>query len=323
MIIDFYYTGDRLNGLKSLIRHYPSYSYLRLALKIINGINQITFKFKPKDLNLLLFEHLNFNTTGNSKAFLTHKFNQNNRIYIIEFNKKGPAEKFIKFTNSKIEKNKFRQELKNLNYIKNKLSFSIGNISSFIDSKNGMFLIFDAISNKFEAYNKKQALPDFILKEIENLRPKKFPNELMASEIMGWRRAIKYCKNLRILNIVRRIKLNKNFRVVAAHCDLGSENIYLKRPYTNPEDFIIIDWEYFNISSPELTDRVSLWLGQYHLLIKKKRKNQINKLTNNFLSNFSNHNGGVEAAVLAILFLANSGLDLAQILICYSDYNEI
>lgn len=318
-VIDFYYTGKRLNGLKILIKYYPTNSILRLVLKIINALNIITFNFIPYNLNLAIFKNLK-RDLSNNQAYLLHKINQNSRIYILDFNLEDKINNFIKFTFSKSEKSKFKKELNNFNFIKNKVSFLTYSKISLLDSKFGTYLNIEPIDENFKSYNKKFPLPDSIYHEIENLRPSNLTSNLLASEIEGWFSLVKKIKNVKIYNIANKINPKKSFKVVAAHRDLGSENIFVKYPFKDLSDFTIIDWEFFTITAPELTDRVGVWLGKKHLEIKKRNIKKINNLTQSFLDYFSYKNGGVEAAVIALLHLADLGIDLAQILICYDKF---
>ena len=77
--------------------------------------------------------------------------------------------------------------------------------------------------------------------------------------------------------------------------------------------YTIIDWEDFTPCAPIAVDLVSIWLGKNHSKLKSTFKPNIEVLSEDFIDFFSNESIGIINAVIALIYLARIGNDLALI----------
>lgn len=319
-IFDFYHTGKNINSLLSLIEVYPTNSKKRIVLKLLNAINQIGPKiFTLKKEIRFIDNKLNEINERAFRSYLIHQFERKKRIYIYEYFIEKKTISFTKYSVLKKDYHSFKAEFKNLRYLNKKVSFVTPIPEKVYSFEKNYFFSMISLSNDFKILDKKESLPNYIFEEIANLRPKNLPTKIKAKKIDGWKECLNKSKNMKIIEIGTKINPEKLFSVVAAHRDLGSENIFSKKNPTSACDYAIIDWEFFTDTAPELTDKVGIWLGKKHIVIKKRNLKLINEITIEFLEYFSIHKNGRESSVLALLHLASIGIDLAKILICQFD----
>ena len=89
-IIDYYHSGGRWQSLCFLLRRYPSYSTKRFILKTINALNQLLTRRPPTSINPHEFsKFLPAQSHNEARAYLLHKLNQNNRVYVFDLNQQG------------------------------------------------------------------------------------------------------------------------------------------------------------------------------------------------------------------------------------------
>ena len=157
---------------------------------------------------------------------------------------------------------------------------------------------------------KGRAVPINLLNEI-GLRSKHLPRTLPLQSIcfQGARDdAPQNCNS-----VWETVDQNVELMVVAAHRDLGSENIFSSADALVPCHFALIDWEFFTDTAPALTDQVGIWFEPIPRF-EGWRNKKIRRSTA-FLSHFSDSPDGKIGAVIALFHLAELGIDLANILI--------
>lgn len=321
-LLDFYFVGNRTEALAALSYLYPSYSLKRSLLKVLNALNQIGPRVLPKNLSLhgAAVKSLPVIGCNATRAFLLHKVEQKGRLYVFDRNDNG---KFVEITKIALNEDAakgIRREATTLAMLEGQTPFSIPKLLSFETWEGGCALRTTAVSSEQKAYDKRLPLPDYIFSAVAELRSFTLPKTLSANEIAGWKTALLRTRVSSIYNVAKEIRSTKNFAVTAAHRDMGSENIFCHYRANAITDFTLIDWEFFTDTAPALTDQVSVWLGCRHREIKGWRKVNVETLAKKFLSDFVNASGGQDAAVIALLHLADLGIDLAQVLI--GDFGE-
>ncbi|MBX3617918.1 MAG: hypothetical protein KF839_12410 [Nitrosomonas sp.] len=317
-LIDFYYSGANIiDSLAALHRFYPRYSLKRKIAYLMNAINLLIFRRVPRRLKLIsdVVSKIPVKAPDGALAILLHKIAQNGRVYVFELDGKGKPLTVTKIALTEAARSgivREREILKQLEHVE--LPFDIPRAVNFIDSNGICALSMSAINDNLSIHEKSKGIPDYIFNAIASLRSSDAPISQPISAF-GWFSSIKKrITNPAIIEVVQQIASDNFFAVCAAHCDLGSENVFSKLETDFDKSiFAIIDWEFFTEFAPAMTDRVAYWLGQHHRNFKREfgswnaRESAIY-----FLNEFRNTPGGEAAAVLALLALLHQGNDLAE-----------
>lgn len=316
-LIDFCFQGNRAQALITLMRLYPSYSIKRKLLKGLNALNQVGPRLLPGNMSRIGDIEPNVLPAlrpKETRAFLLHKIDQNGRCYVFHQDAGGRLSAITKLALHEGAAKGIRREAVTLKSLAGRTSFNIPKVQLFEDWDGGCALRISAVPHGQEIYNKAYPLPDALFNAVAALRPKDSPKLVPAQQIAGWTSALVCARTPAICEVAMDIDSEAHFSVSAAHRDLGSENIFCYQPAKTISDFTLIDWEFFTETAPVLTDRVGVWLGCRHRTLKGLRKINVNILAASFLADFDAAPGGRSAAVLALLHLAEMGIDLAQIL---------
>lgn len=309
--------GDRLNAISALWRFYPNYSFKRKLLKGVNGINQLSFRISSKKMRKIAHAEDNLPRRNNdgTRAFLLHKLDQNGRVYIFDQDINGKLVTVTKLALTETAAKGLRWEAHVLDKLAGRTLFKIPSLILFKSWEEGCLVQISAAPEHQSVYNKNQEFPEALLKAVAALVPLNAAKTLPAECFVGWQSARVRTFTPAIREIADQIKADDHFDTAAAHRDLGSENIFCGPNSQDVSDFTIIDWEFFSESAPAMTDCVGLWLGRHHRAFKGFGGLVKNDLATAFISQFTNTPGGKKAAVLALLHLADMGIDLAQYLI--------
>lgn len=307
--------GNRLRALSSLWRLYPDYSLKRRLLKALNGLNQLSIRARPKSMNRVdrVNEYLPELITGGSRAFLLNKIDQNGRVYIFDHNLNGQLTLVTKLALNPTSAKGLHREAAVLRNLAGRTLFQIPELKAFVAWDDGCLIQVSATPCDQFVFNKHQDLPEELFDAIATLRSFRVPNSLAAGSFDGWKNFRNKARIPEICHVADEIRACDKFEVAAAHQDLGSENIFCRPSPKQVSDFTLIDWEFFSESAPALTDRVGVWLGRHHRALKGLARPCPNALAVKFLNDFESASGGKRAAVLALLHLADLGIDLA----CY------
>ncbi|MCH4565441.1 hypothetical protein MKP05_20280 [Halomonas sp. EGI 63088] len=248
-------------------------------------------------------------------AILMHKIEQNGRVYAFEFDGRGgllTVEKIALTNDAKIGVAREYAVLLKLDSAV--LPFQVPRVVNFRDSKQACMLCVSAADSGLSIHDKSKGLPDLLFDAIASLRPMDFPAVLPRSTFEWFDVSLERVTNPVIRRVAREITSDHMFAVCAAHCDLGSENVF-SNAEVQPENpkFAVIDWELFTETAPAMTDRVGFWLGQHHRKFKREIGAWDSKVAaSHFLNTFRDAPGGIAAATLALLGLLNMGNDLAE-----------
>ena len=160
-------------------------------------------------------------------------------------------------------------------------------------------------------------LPSWIFDELSGICHAKGELRLSRTDLPWFISAAGLIKSRRMEQIIRTILPERKFIFGSAHCDLGSENVYSKSQSPDEErQYVIVDWEYFTLQAPELTDRVSYWLGQRHKRLKAHfLKPAMDGILSQLLLEFSTIGHDEEEVAMALLYLIHIGQDLA-LMVC-------
>ncbi|AEV35675.1 hypothetical protein PSE_1163 [Pseudovibrio sp. FO-BEG1] len=315
-LLDFHCVSDsRWQALLALRQIYPTYSPKRRALWLLNALNQISLRLRPVGFKLLTDFELNLLPTlkkSQTRAFLLHKMFQNERVYIFDFEPEDRMISVTKLARSKRSSQGLEREAKHLSDIAENTALSVPEVLKFSRWDEGALLQVSAAPKDFQIYDKTFPVPQNVLVAIKKLETL---SELPAKELSFWQRMFGRITEPSLKALADNVSPEQRFAVGAAHGDLGSENIFTRGPSKNLEDFLVIDWEAYDSKAPELTDQVGLWLGQRHRSFKSMKKLNRAALAHAFLEDFKEKSGGIEAALLALTYLAYNGIDLAQSLI--------
>lgn len=317
--LDFYAGGmNRLHASLSLIQIYPSYSIRRKILKALNLLNTVGPKIAPKNLCLLqkYLIRYSFLQDNNPHVWLLHKLDQNGRAYFFELNDHDQIISVAKLAITQEASIGIQREydvLARLSFIETPFWFP--KIVRFQKEEDTCLLQTTAVPTNYVIHNKNTRIPDELFDAIGSLRPSNTSGKLPAKDIPGWQNVLPYIETPLVLRIASNINHDSLYEVSAAHRDLGSENIFTRRPLTSAKDCALIDWEFYTDIAPALTDRVGFWLGRHHRYLKGRRHYNLDMMATNFIDEFVNADGGADAAILALLHLADMGIDLARILI--------
>lgn len=314
-IIDFEFEGGgRFDAVSALLQFYPNYSFKRRLLKGINCLNQLGPIISSRQIKKLaaVYDRLPCLSIGGKRTFLLHKVNQNGRVYIFDQNSDGKFTKITKLALNNTAALGLKRESEVLKMLAGRTEFQIPEVKLYEDWKQGGIIQLSAVCFDHLIHDKRQNLPETLLEAIAKLRNPSAPKTLPSDLIDGWQIARKRASTPLICKIANKIQLDNHFEVSAAHRDLGSENVFYSKNSSDINEFTLIDWEFFSETAPAMTDQVSLWLGHHHRHIKGWGKPRINMLASDFLFDFKNTPGGRASAVLALLHLAEMGIDLAQ-----------
>ena len=306
----------RWQAAKILWNLYPKYSLPRRLICLINIFNQLGPRFcKSEDRDLIGSALSNFPSIDdqNCRVILLHKLRQKHRFYVFDFNQKQvmlAAAKIATTSSSAIGLFREKNHLINLSIVSD---LNTPQVVAFTKFKSGAILRRTVPPSKFTQHKKQADLPYELLDAISNLGQPSNVRFLPAEAIQAWVCLRQQVKNQLIRSIVDEIKPDSKFRIGSAHGDLGSENVFSPKPKKSLSDFFVIDWEFFNDSAPILTDQVGYWLGKHHSDIKGFWRPSPRELTLKFLKQFEPK--GLQASVIALLYLAYTGIDLAVYLI--------
>lgn len=316
VLLDFHFCGSRTQALVSLMRHYPSYSPRRGFLKGINALNQMGPRRSPRRLSRIDCPEgvLPALEPGNSRAFLLHKIDQKGRIYVFDEYADRKVGVVTKIALNEGAAEGIRREAAVLQSLAGRTPFHLPEVLSLKSWNGGCALRVGAIPRTRTVHKKRHPVPDALLQSVAALRPATLPSALPASQIEGWESALARATTPAICRVASHIGPGMLFAVNAAHRDLGSENLFSHPSAKSLSDFSIIDWEFFTETAPALTDRVGVWIGRHHRTLKRKRKVDVEALATQLLLDFESASGGSRAAVVALLHLADIGIDLARIL---------
>ena len=315
-IIDYHHSGGRWQSFCFLLRMYPSYSKKRCILKAINALNQLLTRRPPTSINPQhVSKFLPAQSHNEERAFLCHKVNQNHRVYVFDINQQGITLRAAKIALNESAAQGIRREAKLLAKLSDRLNFYTPDVLWFESWKGGCVLQVSALPSHFSRHPKGRAVPTNLLDEIANLRPKNLPKTLPLENIPNVQGARERSSSELFNSVLKGVDKSVELMVVAAHRDLGSENIFSSADASAPSHFALIDWEFFTDTAPALTDQVGIWLGTHHRVLKGGGITEIRKLQVAFLSDFSGFPEGKVGAVIALFHLAELGIDLADILI--------
>ena len=323
MLIDYYFFGEgRLKSLKILKNIYPTYSIKRSILFLINFLNQIGPKIKPdskvlKDLykkKRLPELHQTY-----SRAVLTHKKNQKNRIYVFDFNSDDELSSVTKVATNNIASAGLIREKIFLEKVYLNTSFNVPKIISFKKWNSGAALQISATPHNFYPHSKEINLPESLYSELKIICEVDKKSQSPLIEVFSKFDMANKELNKKAIKVLNMIPKNYLIKCGTCHGDLGSENIFSCNDASAPNDFFIIDWEYFSNYAPEHTDRVAVWLGARHKKIKALYRPNPKKLVEEFFSDFSAVNGGIASAIIAVIYLALNDIDLATYMLSNLD----
>lgn len=315
-LLDFHFCGTRTQAVLALTRHYPSYSLKRSLLKGVNVLNQLGPRRVPPGLSRLgrAQEALPGLAPNDTRAFLLHKIHQTGRVYVFDEPPNAAPGSVTKIALNEGAAVGIRREAAVLQSLAGRTTFRIPEVLSFEDWDGGCALRINAIPRAWNIHEKGRPIPEALFDAVAALRSESLPRALPASAIGGWASALARAKTPAIRAAASAIDSQSLFAVAAAHRDLGSENVFSCPPARNASDFSIIDWEFFSETAPALVDKVGVWLGFHHRILKRIRKANVETLAARFLSDFARMPGGCPAAMIALLHLADTGIDLARIL---------
>lgn len=318
LFIDFYYSGTSIiRAQAALRRFYPRYSLKRKTAYLINALNLLVLHRIPRAMWKIreIVSEIPTSAPSGALAILLHKIEQNGRIYAFELDDKGDALTVTKIALTDSARSGVVREHVVLKQLASAvLPFYVPRVVSFSDSKGQCILCMSAINQRLRIHKKSKGLPDYIFDAIASLRPLNAPLVLPRSAFEWFDSTQKRVTNPAITAIARQIAPDNLFVVCAAHCDLGSENIFSTGEIEPDKPmFAVIDWEFFTETAPAMTDRVAYWLGQHHRNFKREIGAWDGKVSAAyFLNEFRNTPGGEAAAVLALLALLHMGNDLAE-----------
>jgi len=318
VLIDFYFSGQStVRSIAALHRIYPRYSLKRRLAYLANGINLLTVKREPLALGLMknILASATASGTGTATALLLHKLEQNGRVYAFSLNERSELQAVTKIALTQpARRGVVREQAVLQNIDRGKLPFQIPSVMSSFDYQGAYFLCLNAASRELCIHDKSAGLPDYIFDSIASLRPQAAPSLLPCKSFPWFDAAMQRITNPAIKEIARKINPDCTFDIAAAHCDLGSENVFSTHNHDPREpQFAIIDWEYFTETAPAMTDRVAYWLGQHHRLFKRRIGGWSGRAAaTSFLDAFSKSPGGTSAAVFALIGLLYMGNDLAE-----------
>jgi hypothetical protein len=317
-LIDFEVAGGgRLTAISALQRFYPEYSVERKLLKLLNGLNQLGPRISAERFKRVtqFEEKLPRLDDSNMRAFLLHKVDQNGRVYVFNIKNTGHLTSVIKLGMNENAAAGLHHEAQSLKLLAGRTDFQIPELMHYEVWDGGCLLQMSAVPSDQSIYDKRQSIPEAFFKSVAKLRNSSAPSFVHAGRIDGWQAARMRASTPSICEIANEIHSEDSFEVAAAHRDLGSENLFCRPGSQEISDFTIIDWEFFTETAPAMTDRVSVWLGSRHRAFKGWGKPGISELADEFLSDFACTPGGKPAAVLALLHLAEMGIDLASCLV--------
>ena len=313
-LIDFDFDGGgRTEAFSALQRFYPNYSVKRRVLKLMNSINQLSVRLPAHNSSQIaqIKNKLPQLPPKGTRAYLLHKIDQNDRAYIFDQDQDGQCIAVTKVAFNAVAAEGLKREAETLRSLYGRTEFAIPELKAYEAWGEGFLVQVSAVSSAQTIHDKRVLLPDAIFAAVAKLRDPKAPKYLSACQIEGWQEARCRIRTAAIEQVAEKIGSEDVFEVSAAHRDLGSENIFSLPNARAVADFTLIDWEFFTETAPAMTDRVSVWLGSRHRAFKSRNGPGQNALAEAFLAEFENTQGGKAAAVLALLHLADLGIDLA------------
>lgn len=315
-LIDAYFLGLSFKErIRFLILFYPKYSPVRYSIFILNLMFQFfppLFSRKYKKISEIILSNLNLDSSG-KYLFLFHKLSTSGKIYIYKFDKNNQLEFFIKFnTNPKYHK-KLEHEKNVLEKIKDKdVFFKIPEIIKFGFDKNFSFIIYRALEESCILFDKRKLYPAKIVDSIRSLNILECYDKVFdLKDLVEIKNTV---SNKKLKKLLGEINFSLSVEAYSAHCDLGSENTFLKIDQ-KPKKYILVDWEDFCDVAPMGVDEVSLWLGKNHRHLKSFYKPKKRKKVEEFINYFSKNKIGLKNAIISLLFLAKRKNDLAEIII--------
>lgn len=315
-LIDFHYSGaSTMRAVCALHRVYPRYSLKRRVAYLVNAANLLLLGRRPALLGRLqdaLTAVPGIGADG-ACAVLLHKIGQNGRAYAYAFDHAGELKTVTKIALGNATRAGVEREHAILRQLAGReLPFQVPQLISFHASPRWCALTVSAVDASLRIHDKLLGVPGLLFDAIATIRPTSEPVELRRCAFEWFDATLPRVTNMAIGAVARRISPDETFSVCAAHCDLGSENVFSSSGAAKTQRYAIIDWEMYVPTAPALTDRVAFWLGQHHRSFKRSiGRWGSNAAAVSFLLAFEGAPGGVSAAVLALLGLADKGNDLA------------
>ena len=315
-VFDTYFLGLSFKErIRFLMIFYPKYSPVRYLIFILNLVLQffpLLFSIKFKKISEIILSNLNLDSSG-KYLFLFHKLSTSGKIYIYKFNKNNQLEFFIKFNTNATFHKKLEHEKNVLEKIKEKdVFFNIPEIIKFGFEKNFSFIIYRALEESYILFDKKKLYPAEIIESVRSLNVFECYDRVFdLKDLIETKNIV---RNKELKKLLGEINFSLSMDAYSAHCDLGSENTFLKID-PKQKKYTLVDWEDFCDVAPMGVDEVSLWLGKNHrhlksFFIPKKRKK-----VEEFINYFSKNKIGLKNAIISLLFLAKKKNDLAEIII--------
>lgn len=308
---------SRKRALAALLELYPSHSVSRRFLLLVNALNTLAFRLPPRDLKFVsdrdgLLRPLDGTV---SRAYLLHKLAFSERAYIYDRDASGQTVAVTKMAISdKAAEGLMAEERVLAELSQQDHPFRVPKILDFVQAKAVCVLRTEAIPPGFTHHPKGAPIPESLFESISALRPIDKPTTVLAREIEGWEEALRQTSTQCLRAEGEKVSPQDLFEVGAAHRDLGSDNLFSKRPAQRLSDFYLIDWEFFTYSAPAQTDLVGVWLGNHHRALKGRGRPDVERLARQFLAHFDTTPERRVSAVIALLHLADQGIDLARIL---------
>ena len=317
-VIDYEFTGGgRLEALAVLARFYPQNSPKRHLLRLLNAVNQLTVRRKPSYDGPVAaaVERLPRPAPGNARAVLSHKIRATERVYAFDIDRTGHASIVWKIALTRDAAKGLEKEKSALEFIAEKTPFQVPRLLRYCGWDGGGMIATTAAAKPFLLHKKGTRLQPALFDAIGGLSGETNSLSLTEFDDDRWRRTCGAMTNERLRNVISDAGDLAQLDFCSCHGDLGSENILSINRGRAVSDFYLVDWEHFSQSAPALVDEVGYWLGAHHRSFKGWRTTSAPALTDLFLRWAETVKGGRFASVVALIYLASRGIDLAQMLI--------
>lgn len=315
-ILDFFFIGGgRKQAIGALFDLYPAYSPKRRIMRWLNAGNMAFLRLKPHGMKQIsyLLDAIPSCPKGSARAILLHKIDQNGRAYIFDRDPLGQTVAVTKIGVTPAAGESIKRESEILEGLATlRPAFYVPDVLFSTELAGSFLMCTKAVAPGFAIIDKATPIPESLFEAIAALRPGEAKATLPARAFDGWQTVRATMTTPLLKKEADKIDPDAFVAVCAAHCDMGSENVFSRHPAQAPSDFALIDWEFFTESAPALTDRVSVWLGNRHRAFKGDARSDIGLLAAAFLRDFDGAPGGRTSAVLALLQLAEMGIDLAR-----------
>lgn len=317
-VIDYEFTGGgRREALAALARFYPRNSPKRHLLRLLNAANQLTVRRKPSYDGPVAaaVERLPRPAPGNARAVLSHKIRATKRVYAFDIDRMGHATIVWKIALTNEAAKGLEKEQCALAFIAEKAPFQVPSLLHYRDWDGGGMIATTAAPKSFLLHGKSNGLQPALFEAIGGLSGEKSPLSLAEFDDDRWRRTWGVMTNERLRKVISDEDDLAQLDFRSCHGDLGSENVLSINRGRAVSDYYLVDWEHFSQFAPALVDEVGYWLGAHHRSFKGWRTKSALALTDLFLRWAETAKGGRFASVVALIYLASRGIDLAQMLI--------